>query len=114
MKRALAVVAIIGAASLAWAPIAVEAGADKQKTQTQTPSEKKMEQGKVAEGKIKAVDKDGKWVELEDGTKLTVPASVKVVRTDLKIGTEVKAQYQDQGGEKVVTGLQLKSKTQTK
>ena len=120
MKRAVTIVAVLGAASFGWAPVLAEAGSEKQKSQTQTPfmeqksaTEQKMEMGKVAEGKIKAVDQQGMHLELDNGTRLTVPSTIGVKRTDLKVGTTVKAHYEEKGGEKVVTQIEVNPRQQS-
>ncbi len=62
------------------------------------------------EGKIKSVEPSGAAtkVMLEDGTQLTIPASVKVQRATLKEGVTVKATYQENRGQKVVTSIQVR------
>jgi hypothetical protein len=55
-----------------------------------------------AQGKIKTVDPAGRIVTLEDGTQLTIPATVRLGRTALMPGAEVKASYEEKNGEKVV------------
>ena len=58
-------------------------------------------------GKVKAVDKDGKAVTLEDGTKLMIPATAKVDKNALKAGANVKASFEEKDGQKVVTSIQV-------
>lgn len=55
-----------------------------------------------AQGKIKTVDPAGRIITLEDGTQLTIPATVRLGRTALMPGAEVKASYEEKNGEKVV------------
>jgi hypothetical protein len=62
---------------------------------------------KEVEGKIKIMDGSGKRVTLEDGTTLTIPDSLKAARGSLKEGAIVKASYEEKGGEKVVTSIQV-------
>ncbi len=59
------------------------------------------------EGKIKSVDPTGRVLTLEDGTSLMIPATMKVDRKDLKPGADVKASYEDKGGAKVVTSIEV-------
>ncbi|MBI2526441.1 MAG: DUF1344 domain-containing protein [Candidatus Rokubacteria bacterium] len=61
------------------------------------------------EGKIKSVDPAGRLVTLEDGTQLVIPATLKVARQELKPGASVKATFQDQGGQKMVTAIQVQA-----
>src|SRR5215813_11601861 len=62
---------------------------------------------KTIEGKVMAVDPSGKSVTLDDGTKLMIPESVKVSKTDLKPGAAVKAAYEEKDGQKVLTHLEI-------
>jgi hypothetical protein len=57
------------------------------------------------EGKIKSVDSSGKMVTLDDGTKLTIPPALSVEKKALKPGANVKASYEQKGGEKVATSF---------
>ena len=57
-------------------------------------------------GKIKSVDPTGRMVTLEDGTRLTIPATMKVDGRTLQPGADVKASYEAKGGEKVVTSIE--------
>jgi Cu/Ag efflux protein CusF len=59
------------------------------------------------QGKVKAVDQDGKAVTLEDGTKLMIPATAKVDKNALKAGANVKASFEEKDGQKVVTSIQV-------
>ena len=58
------------------------------------------------EGKIKSVDPTGRMVTLEDGTRLTIPATMKVDGRTLQPGADVKASYEARGSEKVVTAIE--------
>ncbi len=64
-------------------------------------------EAKQIEGKIKSVDPDGGVVTLEDGTRLMIPASLKVQRDALKEGATVKASYEEKGGQKIVTSIEV-------
>ncbi len=59
------------------------------------------------EGKITTMDTSGRYVTLEDGTKLTIPDSLKAARDTLTKGAMLKATYEERGGEKVVTSIQV-------
>ena len=59
------------------------------------------------QGKIKSVDPSGKMVTLDDGTMLTIPPALKIEKQALKPGTNVKASYEEKGGEKVATALMV-------
>ena len=65
-----------------------------------------MNADKRVEGKIKSVD--GSTVTLEDGTRLAIPSSVTISRAQLKPGTMIVAEYQERGGQKVATSVQIK------
>ncbi len=60
------------------------------------------------EGKIKAVDPSGRIVLLEDGTRLMIPPTVNVPKALLKEGAIIKASFEEKGGQKVVTSLEVK------
>ena len=62
---------------------------------------------KQVEGKIKSLDPSGRMLTLEDGTQLTIPPSVNVPRGTLKEGAIVKASFEERGGRKVVTSMQV-------
>jgi hypothetical protein len=61
---------------------------------------------KRVEGTIKSVQ--GSTVTLEDGTRLSIPSSVMVSRSQLKPGVMIVAEYQERGGQKVATSVQIK------
>ena len=65
--------------------------------------------GAEAQGKIKAVDPAGRIITLEDGTQLTIPATVRLERTALMPGADVKASYEEKNGEKVVRTIDVQS-----
>ena len=58
-------------------------------------------------GKVQAVDPAGKSVTLDNGTTLMIPATAKVDRKALAPGAEVKASYEEKGGQKVATSIQV-------
>lgn len=57
------------------------------------------------QGKIKSFDAAANTVVLEDGTKLMIPATMKVERQALKPGTSVKASFEEKSGQKVATSI---------
>ena len=59
------------------------------------------------QGKLKSVDANGRVLTLDDGTRLTVPPQMKIDRSGLQPGAQVKASYEDRSGEKVITDLQV-------
>jgi len=61
------------------------------------------------EGKIKSVDSSGRMLTLEDGTQLTIPPTVNVPRGTLKEGAMVKASFEENGGQKIVTALEVRA-----
>ncbi len=65
---------------------------------------------KQIEGAIQSVDPSGTKVTLDDGTQLTIPPNVSVPKADLKEGAIVKASFEERGGQKVVTSLQVQKK----
>jgi Protein of unknown function (DUF1344) len=65
--------------------------------------------GAEAQGKIKAVDPTGRIITLEDGTQLTIPATVRLKRAALMPGATVKASYEEKKGEKVVRTIDVHS-----
>ncbi len=63
-------------------------------------------EAKQIEGKIKNFE--GGVVTLDDGTKLMIPASVKVERASLKEGAAVKASFtENAAGQKIVTSIEV-------
>jgi Cu/Ag efflux protein CusF len=66
-----------------------------------------MAQDKTIEGQVMSVDPTGKSVTLQDGTKLSIPETVKFTQADLKPGAKVKAAYQEKDGQKVLTNLEI-------
>jgi hypothetical protein len=58
-------------------------------------------------GKIRNVDPSGRMLTLEDGTRLTIPANVRVERKHLTPGADIKASFEDKGGEKIDTAIEV-------
>ncbi len=104
MIRAL----IVGVAVLLMASF----GATGTTAQTRTdPAQPKMGQksdkmGQKVQGTIKAVR--GNMVTLEDGTELSIPASVKVAKDQLKPGAQITAEYEERAGQKVAKSVEIK------
>ena len=63
---------------------------------------------KSVEGTIKAVDSATGTLTLADGTKLVIPKALMVPRGQLKPGVGISANYEERGGERVATSLQIK------
>jgi hypothetical protein len=63
---------------------------------------------RLSRGRIKSVDRTGRHVTLEDGTKLTILRNVKVPKDALKAGAMVTAQYEEKDGQKVVSSIYVK------
>jgi Cu/Ag efflux protein CusF len=75
------------------------------KTPAQTPA---AEKAKAVEGAVKSVDAAKKMVTLEDGTTLIVSDAAKL--KELKPGAMIKASYEEKGGQKVTTSLEVMKK----
>jgi Protein of unknown function (DUF1344) len=102
MLSALVVMAV--GPALAQTPVAPSA----QAPALQGPPPIMTGNAKRVEGKIQEVT--GNTVTLADGTKLTIPANQSVQRDDLKPGASVKASFEEKGGQKVVTSIQVEPK----
>jgi hypothetical protein len=63
--------------------------------------------GNEIEGKVKSYDKATNTLTLEDGTQITVPASVKVDEK-VKAGAMVKAAFEEKDGKKTATAIEVK------
>ena len=87
MKKVLTMVMVVAVAALAFAPLAFAAD---------------------VQGKVKAVDQSGRLVTLEDGIQLMIPTGVKVDRQALQPGAEVKASYETQGSQNIVTMIEVR------
>ena len=62
--------------------------------------------GGEVQGKVKSWDSAGGTVTLEDGTMLSVPASIKE-RANIKEGATVKASFDEKDGKKVVSKIEV-------
>jgi hypothetical protein len=87
MKKVLTMMMVVAVAALVFAPLAFAA---------------------EVQGKIRAVDQSGRWVTLEEGLQLMIPTGVKVDRKALQPGAEVKASYETQGNENIVTTIEVR------
>jgi Protein of unknown function (DUF1344) len=105
MLSALVVMAV--GPALAQTPVAPSAGGA-QTPALQVPPPAMTGDAKRVEGKIQEVT--GNTVTLADGTKLTIPANRSGQRDDLKPGASVKASFEEKGGQKVVTSIQVEPK----
>jgi len=76
------------------------------KSDSAQPKSMEMKADKRVEGTIKSVQ--GSTVTLDDGTTLSIPSSVKVSRDQLKPGAMIVAEYEERGGQKVATSVQIK------
>jgi Cu/Ag efflux protein CusF len=72
-----------------------------------SPSDFAMPQAQAVQGKIRTLDRVKKTLTLEDGTKLTFPEYVKVTPAALKRGAMISAIYEEQGGQKLVTSIEV-------
>ena len=113
----------IGVASLAAVLLVVSGALAQPKTAQKPGQPAPMEQkappgaeqprmdkqvGQRIEGTVKSIDAKG-VVTLADGTKLMIPKSVSVPKDKLKPGVMISAEYEEQGGRKVATAVQIRS-----
>jgi Protein of unknown function (DUF1344) len=87
MKRVLTLVVAVAVSALVLAPLAWA--------------------GDV-QGTVKSVDQTGQVLTLDDGTQLLLPPGLGVKRNDLQPGDNVKASYEENSGQKVVTSLEVR------
>lgn len=104
-RSAFAVMIVLALASGMWTTQALG-----QQQGAPGPAPTMMDKGQSAEakhveGKIQQVS--GNTLTLTDGTVFTIPASVKVQRSELKPGASVKASYEEKAGQKIVTSLEV-------
>jgi len=106
MIRVLAVlVAVLMTVSLGFSTTTAQMKPDPAQPKTmEQKSDSKM--GQRVEGTIKTVT--GNMVTLEDGTKLSIPSSVKVAKDQLKPGAQITAEYEERAGQKVATSVLIK------
>jgi hypothetical protein len=117
MKQTFAVIAaLMLAASVGWPTVTMAQQQQRPPGATPepktAPSEKSplpgMQKEQEVQGKIMSVDPSGKEVTLDNGTKLIIPDKVKVNRKALKEGAIVQAHYKEEGGQKVVTKINVR------
>ncbi|HSB80279.1 MAG TPA: DUF1344 domain-containing protein [Candidatus Methylomirabilis sp.] len=77
------------------------------------PSDSVAPQAKEVHGKVRSLDRSRKTVTLEDGTKLTIPESIKITSGSLKRGAMVIATYEEKDGQKVVTSILVQSSSKS-
>jgi len=63
------------------------------------------------QGTVKSLDQSGQVLTLDDGTQLLLPPGLGVKRNDLQPGDNVKASYEESGGQKIVTTLEVRPAT---
>lgn len=102
---AVTALSILGSAP-AWAQMTPSAQ-NQPPAMDKAPAESTKPEAKEIQGTIKSVDRTKKTLTLEDGTTLAIPTSVKVAPDALKEGAKVNATYVEQGGQRVVTSLQV-------
>jgi hypothetical protein len=112
MKRVLAaLVVVLLTGATAWAgemtPGAQEQPKPTGPTMNEAPAQPGMAPVKEIEGRIRATDRTGKSVTLDDGTRLVIPDSLRSSRDALKKGAMLKAMYEEKDGQKVVTWLEV-------
>jgi hypothetical protein len=78
-------------------------------TQSQTDHQMTGDQmqGKEVHGKVKSWDSAQGVLTLEDGTELKVPAGTDTQADGLSEGATIRAMYEEKGGEKVVSDLEV-------
>jgi Protein of unknown function (DUF1344) len=76
-------------------------------------SDSEIPQAQAVQGKIKALDRAKKTLTLEDGTTLTFPEYVKVTPVALRKGAMIRATYEEQGGQKLVTSIEVQPPSRT-
>src|SRR5262245_52241513 len=114
MKRALT----IAAAALLTASLGVSGAAAQSKMDKPVTDKPAMDRSapdkmthdtmtQKVEGTVKSVGFRGGSVTLDDGTTLKIPKSVMVPKGQLKRGAKISAEYQEKGGQKVATSLQI-------
>lgn len=69
------------------------------------PGGKQPGEAQQIEGKIQKVI--GNTVTLADGTQLTIPRNAQIERKELKPGANIRASYEENGGQKMVISLEV-------
>jgi len=99
--------ALLAAVAMTWVPAVIAQQAPPPTPPAPSAPPPSMGAEKQIEGQVKAVDPAGKTLTLSDDTKFMIPASLKVSRTELKPGAMVKVSYEEKGGQRVVTRLEV-------
>jgi hypothetical protein len=86
MKRFLALTLVMAVAVLASAPLAWAAD---------------------VQAKVQSLDQAGRWLTLDTGIQLKIPANVKVDKQALQPGTTVNVNYDTLGSEHVVNAIEV-------
>lgn len=102
LRLSLLIVAVVAAVSTAWT-VDVQAQGASPGSQQMTPATGGMQQ---VEGTIKDLDRSGRTLTLDDGTTLTIPPTVQLPG-GIKEGSVVKASFEERGGQKVLTSLEV-------
>ena len=109
MRQAVAVlVALMVSGAPAWAQMSPSS---QPSTKTQSPdilSDTGTPPAKEAQGKIVDVDRARKTLTLDDGTKLIIPLFAQFIPNNLQEGAIVKATYEVQDGQKLVTSIEVR------
>lgn len=104
-RSAFAVVIALALASGMWTTQAIGQQQGAPGPAPMTIDKGQSDGAKHVEGKIQQVS--GNTLTLTDGTVFSIPATVKVQRSELKPGASVKASYEEKAGQKVVTSLEI-------
>jgi len=100
----LILVALLVALPMGWVSEShAQAGAQGSQGMSSAPAGMQQE----VQGAIKSLDPSGRMLTLDDGTQLTIPPTINVPKGMLKEGAMVKASFEERGGEKVVTSLEV-------
>ena len=103
---AVLAVLLTGALGVGGALAQMPKGDSAQPKSMEQQKSMEMNTDKRVEGTIKSVQ--GSTVTLDDGTTLAIPSSVQVSRDQLKPGAIIVAEYQERGGQKIATSVQIK------
>jgi Cu/Ag efflux protein CusF len=108
MHRAAAILLTLAlGALLVWTPAAMAQTPQTAPPSSSAPASSAPAGDKHMEGKVKSLDPTGKKLTLVDGTEFMIPATVKISRTELRPGANVKVSYEEQGGQKVLKSLEV-------
>ena len=99
LRILLLVAALVAAVPLAWAGQVQAQGAPQGSPSIAAGAQQ-------VQGKVTAVDPAKGTLTLEDGTQLTIPRGAQLP-PDIKEGSIVKASFEEQSGQKVLTGVEV-------